>query len=180
VARAAGIAVAALVALVAAGCGARPQEGVGVSRGPVVHYLLCSGDRVHQVRLSTPQGRTLWEIHSQQGSTRTAYRVGETPPGFRQRVAFGGLARTTRVSGPDGKAAMQFSAVPREGIARGDGEIVTATQFAARRSSYCGATRQGRAAALAIGFVFLGLAALFAIRWVRAKQARDPYRRPWR
>jgi hypothetical protein len=37
--------------LLVAGCGARPQEAVGVSRGPVVHYLRCDGP-VKTVRLA--------------------------------------------------------------------------------------------------------------------------------
>lgn len=93
---------------------------------------------------------------------------------------FRGLAPVTRVSGPDGEPALSFSHVPRSGILRGDGETVTPAQFAAGRKGYCGAVRQDRAAAFAVGFVFLGLAALFLVRWVRAKQSRDPFRRPWK
>jgi hypothetical protein len=39
------------LALLLAGCGARPQQAVGVSRGPVVHYLLCEGGSSTTVRL---------------------------------------------------------------------------------------------------------------------------------
>jgi hypothetical protein len=44
------LAAAALV-LGLAGCGARPQQAVGVSRGPVVHYLLCEEAATKTVRL---------------------------------------------------------------------------------------------------------------------------------
>jgi hypothetical protein len=37
--------------LLLAGCGARPQEAVGVSRGPTVHYLLCSDGTEKTVRM---------------------------------------------------------------------------------------------------------------------------------
>ncbi len=92
---------------------------------------------------------------------------------------FRSLAPVTWVSGPDGKAAMQLRAVPASGILRGDGRRVTAAEFAAGRGSYCGAARQDRAAALAVGFALLSLLALFGHRWVRAKRTREPFRRPW-
>jgi hypothetical protein len=146
----------------------------------VIHYLVCEGQKIETVRLSTPAGRTIWEIHSDKGSTETTYDVGKTPPGFTQVTPFRGLAPVTRVDGPDGDPAMSFSDVPKSGILRGDGKLVTPAQFASGRGSYCGAVRQDRAAALAVGFVFLVLLGLFLVRWVRAKQSRDPYRRPWR
>jgi hypothetical protein len=43
---------AAAIVLVLAGCGARPQQAVGVSRGPVVHYLVCKGGPTRTVRLA--------------------------------------------------------------------------------------------------------------------------------
>ena len=84
------------------------------------------------------------------------------------------------VSGPDGKPATPLEPVPARGIRRGDGERVTPAGFAAGRDSYCNGAARQRAAALALGFVFLGLLALFLVRWVHAKQTRDPYARPWR
>jgi hypothetical protein len=131
-----------------------------------VHYLLCEGQRLEVVRLTAGDGRVLWQKRFPQGTTRSVFHV--------PRLA-GAI-----VSGPDGDPAMRLEPVPAQGIRRGDGERVTAAGFAGGRDSYCkGAARQ-RAAALAIGFVFLGLLALFLVRWVRAKQTRDPYQRPWK
>lgn len=165
--------------LLLAGCGARPQDAVGVSAGPTVHYLLCSGDRVRTVRLTTPSGRTLWRIDSAKGSTQTTYRVGSRPVGFRTVVPFRGLAPQVRVSGLDGKPAMQLSRVPQRGILRGDGARVTAAQFAAGRGSYCTGVRQARGVAFAFTFVVAVLVLVFAGRWLRARRTRDPYRRAW-
>lgn len=161
------------------GCGARPQLAVGVSGGPTVHYLLCRDQRVTDVKLTRADGRPLWEIRSARGSALTTFRAGEVPPGFREVVPFRGLAPVMRVSGPDGKPAMELTRPPRTGILRGDGARVTAAGFAAGRSDYCGARRRDRAAALAVGFVFLVLALLFGQRWLRARRSKDPYRRPW-
>lgn len=131
------------------------------------------------MKLTRTDGRPLWEIRSARGSSLTTYRVGVVPPGFRQLVPFPGLAAGTRVSGPDGKPAMELTRPPRTGILRGDGARVTAAQFAAGRKSYCDARRRDRAAALAVGFVFLVLALLFVQRRLRAGRSKDPYRRPW-
>jgi hypothetical protein len=169
----------AALALLAAGCGARPQQAVGVSAGPTVRYLLCAGQRVSSVRLTTPAGRTLWRIDSAHGSTQAAYRVGSRPAGFRTVVPFRGLAPQVRVSGPDGKPAMQLSRVPASGILRGDGAHVTAAQFAAGRGSYCTGVRQARGVAWAFTFVVAVLVLVFAARWLRGRRARDPYRRAW-
>jgi len=84
------------------------------------------------------------------------------------------------VSGPDGRPATPLEPVPARGIRRGDGERVTAAGFADGRDSYCNGAARQRAAAVAVGFVFLVLLAVFIARWVRAKQTRDPYARPWR
>lgn len=170
---------AAAAALLLAGCGARPQLAVGVSRGPTVHYLLCAGDTVTDVELTRVDGRPLWAIRSARGSTRTRYRVGTVPPGFRQVVPFRGLAPTMRVSGPDGKPAMELSRAPATGILRGDGTRVSAKRFAAGAPSYCHSRRQDRAASLAVGFALLVLALLFVHRWLRARRSKDPYKRPW-
>lgn len=164
--------------VVLAGCGARPQQAVGVSAGPTVHYLLCGGDRVTSVRLTTPSGRTLWRIDSK-GSARTTYRAGSTPPGFRTVVPFRGLAPQVRVSGPTGKPVMQLAHVPASGILRADGARVTAAEFARSRSGYCTGVRQARGVAYALTFVFAVLALLFASRWLRARRSRDPYQRAW-
>ena len=86
----------AALALRLAGGGARPQDAVGVSAGPTVHYLLCSGDRIHTVRLTTPAGRTLWRIDSASGSQQSTYRAGSTPAGFRTVVPFRGLVPDAR------------------------------------------------------------------------------------
>jgi hypothetical protein len=75
---------------------------------------------------------------------------------------------------------MQLTGIPASGIVRGDGRRVTPAEFEEGRSGYCGAVRQDRAAALAVGFAFLVLAGLFATRWLRAKRSRDPYDRPYR
>ncbi|MGZ4387783.1 MAG: hypothetical protein ACXVZL_00205 [Gaiellaceae bacterium] len=144
-----------------------------------MHYLLCRGDRVTDVKLTRPDGRPLWEIRSARGSALTTYRVGGVPPGFRQVVPFRGLAPVTRVSGPDGKPALELSRPPRTGVLRGDGARLTAAAFAAGRSGYCNARRRDRAAALAVGFAFLVLALLFVQRRLRAKRSKDQYRRPW-
>lgn len=92
---------------------------------------------------------------------------------------FRSLAPVAWVSGPDGKAAMRLAEVPATGILRGDGRRLTPREFAAEHGSYCGAARQDRAAALAVGFVLLTLLALFGHRWLRAKRTREPFRRPW-
>jgi len=158
--------------LVAAGCGAKPQQAVGVSRGPVVHYLLCEGDTVRLVRLTTADGRVVWRRRFADGTTRTTFRVPvELPPG-----------EPIRVSDPDGQPAMQLTAasIPATGILRGDGRRVSAAEFEAARSGYCGAARKDRAAALAVGFVFLGLGLVFAHRWLRSRRSRDPFDRPYR
>jgi hypothetical protein len=170
---------AGLLAIVVAGCGARPQQAVGVSAGPTVHYLLCGSDRVTSVRLTTPPGRTLWRIDSSKGSTRTTYRAGSTPPGFRTVVPFRGLAPQVRVSGPTGKPVMQLSRVPAGGILRADGVHVTAAEFAKSRSGYCTGVRQARGVAFALTFVLVVLALVFAGRWLRSRRVRDPYRRAW-
>jgi hypothetical protein len=165
--------------LLLAGCGARPQLAVGVSSGPTIHYLLCAGERVTEVRLTAPGGRVLWELRGR--SRRTTYRVGVVPPGFRRVVRFRGLGRrATVVSGPDGKPELAFTTPPASGILRGDGVRVSAAAFAAGRSSYCSARRQDRAASLAIGFAFFALVFLFATRWLRGRRSGDPFRRPWR
>ena len=108
----------------------------------------------------------LWQRLFPQGSARTTYRVPDLPGAV--------------VSGPDGNPATRLAPVPSQGIRRGDGKLVTAARFADGRDAYCKGAAQGRAAALAVGFVFLGLLGLFLVRWVRAKQSRDPYQRPWR
>jgi hypothetical protein len=46
------LAALAALALLLAGCGARPQQAVGVSRGPVVHRLLCEGGPVATERVA--------------------------------------------------------------------------------------------------------------------------------
>ena len=131
-----------------------------------MHYLLCGDDRIDSVRLTNDAGRVLWQRRFPGGTNRTTFRVPK-------------LAGAV-VSGPDGKPAMRLAGVPATGIRRGDGKLVSAAGFADGRDAYCkGAARQ-RAAAIAIGFVFLGLLALFLVRWVRARQTRDPYKRPWK
>lgn len=134
---------AAAVALLAAGCGAKPPQAVGVSAGPTAHYLRCgSGPRVKTKRLQ------------------------RTPP-F--------ILRT-----PDGDPAMQVTRIPAAGILRGDGKLVTPAQFLAGRDAYCGARRQDRAAAIAIGFAAAVLLAVAAFRWLRARRSRNPYDRYYR
>jgi hypothetical protein len=77
---------------------------------------------------------------------------------------------------------MQLTAasIPATGILRGDGRVVTPAEFAAARGGYCGAARKDRAAALAVGFVFVVLAMVFTHRWLRARRSRDPFDRPYR
>jgi hypothetical protein len=156
------------LALGLTGCGAKPQQAVGVSAGPTIHYLLCDGDRVTAVRLTTPGGRVLWQRTFAPGTTRTTFRVPISP------------RLPARVSGPDGKPAMQLVALPTAGLVRGDGRRMTAARFESGRDGYCGAARQDRAAALAVGFAFLVLAAVFAGRWLCARRSRDPYDRAYR
>lgn len=153
------------LALLLAGCGARPQQAVGVSKGPTLHYLLCPGQKLEQVELTSASGKTLWQRKFANGTTRTAFRVPVRPGAI--------------VSGPDGGPAMHLQPVPESGIRRGDGRIVSAAAFAAGRDSYCQSRRQDRAAAVAIGFAFVCLALLFVNRWLRSRRSRDPYRRPW-
>jgi hypothetical protein len=157
---------AAALPLLLAGCGARPQQAIGVSRGPTAHYLLCRDDRIDAVRLTSESGRVLWQRRFPGGSTRTAYRIPARPGAF--------------LSGPDGKPAMQLTAIPSTGIIRGDGRRVTPAEFEEGNRHYCGAVRQDRAAAFAVGFALLVLAGLYATRWLRAKRSRDPYDRPYR
>jgi hypothetical protein len=156
------------LALLAAGCGARPQQAAGVSSGPVVHYLLCHDDRVTAVTVTAPSGRVLWRRRFPGGTTR-------------ERVPLPRLEPPFRVSGPDGgEPVLEVDRVPAQGILRGDGRLVSAAEFEAGRDGYCGAARKDRAAALAVGFAFVCLAAVFTTRWLRAKQSRDPYDRPYR
>ena len=103
------LAALAALTLVLAGCGAKPQQAVGVSAGPTIHYLLCDGDRVTAVRLTTPGGRVLWQRSFSPGTTQTTFRVPISP------------RLPVRVSGHDGEPAMQLVAVPEAGIVRGDG-----------------------------------------------------------
>ena len=158
-------------ALLLAGCGgAGPEHAVGVSRGPVVHYLLCRGDLVQTVRLTAPGGRVLWEIDSAQGSSRTDYRVGATPVGFTQAVAFRGLAPTTWVSGADGRPTMSFTSasLPATGLLRGDGARMSVGAFQQAGAGYCGtndySSTYGLAAALA---ALLGVLAWRGLRRYR-------------
>jgi hypothetical protein len=122
---------------------------------------------VNVIRLTSPQGRVLWERRFPQGSSRTSYRLPA-------------LGLPVRISDPNGKPVMQFAHVPSRGILRGDERIVTPAQFAAAREGYCTASRQDRAAALAVGFVLVALATLFTHRWLRARRSRDPYNRGYR
>ena len=163
---------AAAIVAVLAGCGSKPQQAVGVSQGPVVHYLVCDGDSVRHVRLTTTDGRVLWQQRFPEGTTRDRFRVPVRLP----------AGDAIRVSDPDGRPAMELTAasVPSTGILRGDGRRVSAAEFEAARGGYCGAARKDRAAALAVGFVFLGLGLVFAHRWLRAKRSRDPFDRPYR
>jgi hypothetical protein len=159
---------AAALPLLLAGCGAQPQLAVGVSRGPTIHYLLCSDQRVTEVRVTRPGGKVLYKREFAQPSSQTTFRLPFTPrlPAW--------------ISGPDGKPAMQLTAIPSTGIIRGDGRRVTPAEFEEGNRHYCGAVRQDRAAAFAVGFALLVLAGLYATRWLRAKRSRDPYDRPYR
>lgn len=159
---------AGLLLLLVAGCGSKPQQAVGVSTGPTIHYLLCNGSRVSAVRVTTPDGATVWEKTFPKGSTQTAFRIPFTPN------------LPVQISDPSGEPAMELTRIPETGIVRGDGRAMTAARFEEGRSGYCGAVRQDRAAALAIGFAFLVLAAIFASRWLRARRSRDPYDRAYR
>ena len=166
--------------LLVAGCGgARPQQAVGVSRGPVVHYLLCQNDLVQTVRLTAPGGRVLWQIDSAQGSTRTDYPVGKTPPGFTRVVPYRGLAAKTWVSGPDGREAMSFApaSLPASGVLRGDGAHLSAAGFQQAGSGYCGTNDYSSTYALAAALV--ALLAVLAWRFLRGRlrgTPTDPYR----
>ena len=170
--RLAAAAAAVLFVGLVAGCGSKPQQAVGVSNGPVVHYLLCEGDAVRHVRVTTATGRVVWQARFPDGTTRTAFRVPVPLP----------AGEPIRVSDPDGQPAMELTTadIPPTGILRGDGRHVTAAEFAAGRSGYCGAARRDRAAALAVGFAFVVLGLVFAQRWLRAKRTRDPFDRPYR
>lgn len=159
---------AALLLLVVAGCGSKPQQAVGVSAGPTIHYLICDGARVSVVRVTTPGGATVWEKTFPNGSTRSTFRIPFTPN------------LPVRISDPSGEPAMSLTRIPETGIVRGDGRAMTAARFEEGRNGYCGAARQDRAAAFAVGFVFLVLAAILASRWLRARRSRDPYDRAYR
>ncbi len=120
------------------------------------------------MRVTTPAGRVLWQRDFPHGTTQTTFPVPISP------------RLPVWVSGPDGHPAMRLGAVPAKGVVRGDGMRMTAARFEHGRAGYCGAARQDRAAALAAGFAFLVLAAVFANRWLRARRSRDPYDRAYR
>jgi hypothetical protein len=153
--------------LLLAGCGAQPQQAIGVSSGPTIHFLLCPDERVTELRLTTPGGAVLYK-RSFAPTPQTTFRLPSTPrlPAW--------------VGGPDGKPVMKLTHIPSSGILRGDGVRVTPAEFEAGRDAYCGSVQQDRAAAYAVGFVFLVIAGLFMTRWLRAKRSRDPYQRAWR
>jgi hypothetical protein len=154
--------------LLLAGCGAKPQQAVGVSSGPTIHFLLCPDERVTEVRVTTPGGDVLYRRTFSPATTRTTFRLPSTPrlPAW--------------VGGPDGKAVMKLTHIPSSGIVRGDGKQVTPAGFEEGRDAYCGSVQQDRAAGFAVAFAFLVLAGLFMTRWLRAKRSRDPYDRAWR
>jgi hypothetical protein len=162
------LAAAAALPLLLAGCGAQPQLAVGVSRGPTIHYLLCSDQRVTELRVTTPGGKVLYKREFADPSSQPTFRLPFTP------------RLPVWISGPDGKPAMQLTAIPPSGIARGDGKVVTPAEFEEGNRDYCGAVRQDRAAAFAVGFAFLVLAGIFVTRWVRARRSRDPFDRFYR
>ena len=84
-------------------------DRIGVARAGdgeniVIYYLACPGEIVTSVELSEgytedpPTGAelVLWQISSDQGSTRTEFRVGVVPPGFSERVAYSGDVEPTQ------------------------------------------------------------------------------------
>ena len=71
---------AAALPLLLAGCGAQPQQAVGVSRGPTIHYLLCSDERVTELRRARRRAaKVLYKRDFADPSSQPTFRLPFTP-----------------------------------------------------------------------------------------------------
>jgi hypothetical protein len=147
--------IAALLATVACDNPSDPKHlGVSLNKNgrTVVHYQPCPGERVTRVRLIEVHGdspydgddRTLWAIRAHRSGSTASFTVGDTPPGYVERVAL-------REPLPDSYFVAQISASsgaevangfsPRELSARtvhvADGDILTRADFRARALEDC-------------------------------------------
>lgn len=142
------------VALTIRGLGPAVERSTGVIRGPhgsvEIRYLLCSGQRVHFVRLldygpgygSGWIGPVVWQLRSRSGATLQRLTVGRVPAGFEQevrRLPLPGPSGRTVVTDPDGEDVMSFvfAELRRDRIFRADYVYVRPSGFVASKGAYC-------------------------------------------
>jgi len=183
------------------GLGPAVERSTGVIRGPrgaiEIHYLLCSGQRVHFVRLldygpgygSGWIGPVVWQLRSRSGAILDRLRVGKVPPGFEQevrRLPLPGPSGRTVVTDPDGEDVMSFvlSELRSDRIFRADYVYVRPSTFIASKGAYCAQRKRALRYRLAsyplFGIAFFALlgALVQRVRTQRRKRISRAGQRP--
>lgn len=170
------VALGIALALVIRGLGPAVERSTGVIRGPrgtvEIRYLLCSGQRLHFVRLldygpgygSGLIGPVVWQLRSRSGARLKQLTVGRVPAGFKQevrRLPLPGPSGRTVVTDPDGEDVMSFvfSELRRDRIFRADYVYVRPSRFVASKGAYCAQRKRALRYRLA-SYPFFGMAVL--------------------
>ena len=151
--------------------------------------MLCSGQRVHFVRLldygpgygSGWIGPVVWQLRSLSGATLQRLTVGRVPAGFEQevrRLPLPGPSGRTVVTDPDSEDVMSFvfTELRRGRVFRADYVYVRPSSFVASKGAYCAqrerALRYRLASFASYPFFGIAVSALFGALVQRVRTQR--------